>query len=569
MFLSSVAEGLGIAMFLPALQLAGIDFVNQGRPGRYIDAVLRLIRHTGIHVPLAAALGAIALVLILRTAFLRLQFVFVHDTVYRFVTRVDLRIYEAVVRAQWSEMTRQRMSRFVHLLTQEHERLVVATYDFFICIGGLFSTLLYLVFACLLSLKLTLLFAVAGAALAFLLRKRTSLIHEASSQASVEMTNLTGQALEHFQNLKAVKIYDAQDRDTAMFSKTIAGASGLYLLTQRREAIANFWFDAGSLLIGIGILYLTLQFHAGAAANVFLLLAVFARMMPKLSDLYALSQTVAANVSAHSRMESAIAELGEISEHRPAHAPRLPLRDAIHFDNVSFRYPGGDRNVLQSISLSIPAGKITAIVGSSGSGKSTLADLAMGLLTPTNGHVFVDASELTPNIIHSWRSNIGYVAQETVLFHDTIRANLMWANSAATDDEIRDSLSSSAAGFVFQLPHGLGTVLGERGSTLSHGERQRIALARALVCKRSILVLDEATNNLDSENEQRVMESVNGLRGAMTILMIAHRLAAVRNADLIYVLEEGRIVEAGSWDELMGRAGGRFRTLYAISNEAF
>jgi len=218
------------------------------------------------------------------------------------------------------------------------------------------------------------------------------------------------------------------------------------------------------------------------------------------------------------------------------------------------------------VSITIPAGKITAIVGPSGAGKSTLADLAMGLLVSDSGRLLLDDEELSPALIHAWRANIGYVAQDTVLFCDTIRANLQWAKPDATDLEMRDALSIAAADFVQDLPEGLETVVGERGSRFSQGERQRLALARAMLRKPSMLILDEATNNLDSENEHRVMESVAGLRNKLTILMVAHRLSALRLADLIYVLKDGEVVEHGSWDSLMNRSTGKFREFYDLQN---
>jgi ATP-binding cassette subfamily C protein len=206
--------------------------------------------------------------------------------------------------------------------------------------------------------------------------------------------------------------------------------------------------------------------------------------------------------------------------------------------------------VLENLSLSIAAGRITAIVGSSGAGKSTIADLVNGLLSPREGRVMIDSHELTPLAARSWRRHVGYVAQDTVLFHDTVRANLLWAQPRAAEEEIREALSLAAAEFVFDLPQGLDTTVGDRGMLLSHGQRQRIALARALLRKPVLLILDEATSSLDLDNEKRILDAIERLQGRITVLLIAHRISAIQRAHLIYLVENGAVAESGNWESL-------------------
>jgi ATP-binding cassette subfamily C protein len=210
----------------------------------------------------------------------------------------------------------------------------------------------------------------------------------------------------------------------------------------------------------------------------------------------------------------------------------------------------------------VPVGEVVALVGPSGAGKSTIADLMTGLLTPDSGRVTVDGVVLDETRARAWREQVGYVSQDTYLFHDTVRANLMWARPGASEAEVREALGLAAAEqFVDALAAGLDTVIGERGASISHGERQRLALARALLRHPRLLILDEATNSLDAHNEQRILDTIERLRGGLTIVMIAHRIAAVRRADRIYVVERGTIVESGSWNELCAREHGRFRAL--------
>src|SRR5262249_19811173 len=177
----------------------------------------------------------------------------------------------------------------------------------------------------------------------------------------------------------------------------------------------------------------------------------------------------------------------------------------------------------------------------------TIADLLTGLQRPQRGSVTVDGRALDDSFVAAWRTEIGYVSQETFIFDDTVRGNLLWANPAASQEDITGALRLAKADFVVQLESGLETVLGERGARLSGGERQRLALARALLRRPQLLVLDEPTSSLDVENERHILDALERLRGQVTTVLITHRLSAVRRADVVYVLENGRLVESGPW----------------------
>jgi ATP-binding cassette subfamily C protein len=236
----------------------------------------------------------------------------------------------------------------------------------------------------------------------------------------------------------------------------------------------------------------------------------------------------------------------------------------IKLETVTFRYEAEVAvPTLSELNMVLLARRTTALVGSSGAGKSTVADLIMGLVTPASGRVCVDGIPLDPSHVRNWRERIGYVPQDTFLFHDSVRANLLWAHPSASEPEIWDSLRLAAADeFVSRLSEGLDTIVGERGVRLSGGERQRLALARALLRKPSLLILDEATSALDSENERRIQQAIEALHGDMTILIITHRLSTIRGADVIHVLEDGRLVESGVWEDLIADPSSRFHTLW-------
>jgi len=235
----------------------------------------------------------------------------------------------------------------------------------------------------------------------------------------------------------------------------------------------------------------------------------------------------------------------------------------IVFDRVSFRYGDGDL-VLREISFGLGKGRVVALVGPSGAGKTTVADLLPRFHDPSMGEVLMDGVPLTRIGRRSLRALMGVVSQDTVLLNDTVRGNIAYGSPGATAAQVEAAAeAANAAAFIAELPHGYDTMLGERGTRLSGGQRQRIAIARALLRDPPILILDEATSALDTESERLVQQAIERLMRERTVLVIAHRLATVRDADEIVVLDAGRIVQRGSHEELL-QAGGLYRRLYDL-----
>ncbi|MEK7836403.1 MAG: ATP-binding cassette domain-containing protein, partial [candidate division NC10 bacterium] len=239
--------------------------------------------------------------------------------------------------------------------------------------------------------------------------------------------------------------------------------------------------------------------------------------------------------------------------------------DRIVFEDVSFRYPDAETDALIDISLAVQKGEMVAFVGMSGAGKTTLMDLLPRFHDVSTGRITIDGHDLRQVTVASLRALMGIVTQETFLFHDSLEYNIAYGKPGATREEVeRAARLAQAHDFIATLPQGYATRVGERGVKLSGGQRQRIAIARAFLKDPPILILDEATSDLDSESEFLVQEALAELTKGRTVLVIAHRLATVRNADRVVVVHGGRIAEMGRHDELMVRENGIYRRLAAL-----
>jgi ABC-type multidrug transport system fused ATPase/permease subunit len=305
---------------------------------------------------------------------------------------------------------------------------------------------------------------------------------------------------------------------------------------------------------------LALRGNSGQAQTIIALYALAgSRLMPALQKVY---QSVSKLRYAKPALDVLYGDLTG-SQMRGGNAPekdaskRLGLKELLEVSTVSYRYPGSARQALQEVSLSIPARRVVGLVGQTGAGKTTLIDVILGLLEPEVGQLSVDGVLITDTNRRAWQNTLGYVPQHIFLADDTVTANIAFGVAPRDIDMAEVERAARVANlhkFVAgELEQGYDTLIGERGIRLSGGQRQRVGIARALYRDPDLLIMDEGTSALDNITERAVMEAVNNLARAKTIILIAHRLTTVRNCDCIYLLERGRVSASGTYDELIGR----------------
>jgi len=405
----------------------------------------------------------------------------------------------------------------------------------------------------------------AGAALLFVFLQPFIKESRKMGQAISDLSrNLFFNLTEHLNGIKDVKSHGIESAQIQNFIKTCNLLKQNSLRLNRMQTRTDMLYQVGATVFISLFLFSAIEIFKLNPQQFIVISVISARLWPKLSSiqmgLQNINMTLPAFQSANELEQQCLMAREELLE--DGSFVRMKLNHGIEVRDVSFYYDSTIENcAVEEVDFVISAGTTTAFVGVSGSGKSTLVDLLMGLLTPVKGDILIDGAPLSENLLN-WRNSIGYVSQDPFLLHASIRDNLLWVCPTATEEGMWEALQLASVGsFVRGLPDGLDTVVGDRGVRLSGGERQRIVLARALLRKPSVLILDEATSSLDTENERRIQRAIENLRGKLTIVLIAHRISTIRNADRILVLEQGRIVEQGNYQSLMGKQDSRFYAL--------
>ena len=441
-----------------------------------------------------------------------------------------------------------RISHNVELLSSVAARSLIILIRDTLTIIGLLIWMFYL------SWELTLIFLLAAPFIVILVsslnKKFRSLTHDAQNSVG----GIIHVAQEVIQGNKIVKIFKGYEKETFRFENTNDENRKAHMNLALTEGInsAVIMLIVGSALSGI-ILVSTFDFileTITVGSFVSFMFAMFMILGPArgLASINArLQQGIAAG-------ENVFELIDENKEHDKGNINNLNIKNNIVFENVSFIYPNNNTPVIKNISLEITAGKFIALVGMSGCGKSTLVNLIPRLYNPSSGKIKIDNIDTMDLTLNALRKNMSYVGQDTILFNDTVKNNIIYGQNSINESSIISALEKSySLEFVNEMPDGINTIIGENGVLLSGGQRQRLAIARAFLKDSPVLIFDEATSSLDSVSEKYIQQALDELKIGKTTIVIAHRLSTVEKANNIIVMENGSIIESGNHDDLISK----------------
>ncbi|MCX7550393.1 ABC transporter ATP-binding protein [Xanthomarina sp. F2636L] len=430
-------------------------------------------------------------------------------------------------------------------------------------VGGTITAVISLILLVNISLSMTLFVLVPVAIFGIIALKAFGYIRPIFRTRGVINAQVTGRLTETLSGVRVIKAFNAEEQENKTFE---AGVERLFQNVKKSLTATAFMTSSSTFLLGIastgimgigGYKIMTGDLTVGDFLSFTLLLGFMIAPIVQMSNIGSQLTEALAGLDRTEELMNMTTE--EDSENRTVQLHNI--EGHLAFKDVSFQYEEG-KEVLHNIDFEAPSGSVTALVGSSGSGKSTIAGLAATFLNPKSGVVTIDNQDLSKVNLSSYRQHLGVVLQDEFLFEGTIRENILFPKPDASEAELQHAVKSAYVNeFTDRFDDGLNTLIGERGVKLSGGQRQRLAIARAILADPKIIILDEATSNLDTESEGLIQKSLSELTKNRTTIVIAHRLSTIKKADQILVIEAGQIAERGTHDELIAKEG-RYYDLY-------
>lgn len=573
MTLASITNGIGVVMLVPLLSLTGITEKNSlNIPG--LDYILLFVKTDSNTAQLLIVLSVYVMLIIIQTIISRKSAILNTEIIQGYMKHLRVSLYENTIKAEWTCFMDKKRSDITNAFTVEINRIAAGAIYLLKIISQLILALVQIYIAFLMSGVLTIFVLICGVII-FVLMNAT-LKESKKLGASLQSINkeLLSEITDQLNGIKEIKSYGIEKRQLEVFEQVSAKVESNMIDFVKIQSKPDVYYKISAAVVISIFFYYSIDCLNINPSSMLIIILIFARLWPVFSSFQNNLQNIFV-------MMPSFVSLNKLEEEFKGRSENLALQDGIYnsskievnygveFKEVSFSYKDNHEAFqLRNLNFFIPAKKITALVGKSGAGKSTIVDLLLGLIKPKAGYISVDNKAIDEALMIKLRDTIGYVPQEAFLINATIKENLLRFNPNATEEKIYEALNLAAAKeFVDKLPEGIETFIGDRGVKLSGGERQRIVLARALLREPQILVLDEATSALDNENEYKIQRAVEELRGKLTVVVIAHRLSTIKNADNILVVEAGKIVEKGSYDQLKDKEYGVFKKLLEINNK--
>jgi ABC-type multidrug transport system fused ATPase/permease subunit len=556
-FVVSLVESLGISLFFPVM--SGLQ--NAGGAKTPLEQKVMLAFGTvGLPYNLTTLLAVVVVVFLVKAVIQFAAAAYQSRIVSDYLATISKRLYAAITEQEYRHFLTRNIGVLSNAMVTETYRASVALVKYATLFPSIISISVFSVLALRVDWKLTFGVLAFGGSVLALMRSIARLARRLSYQSteySGRLNELVLQSFGAFKYLLATAGLGALRRRVESSVDELARTQYLLSVTANLSQIMT---EPVAVILLVGMVWQQTVLAHNPLAQVVVLAVLFYRLIKEVMIFQGAWHGFAATMGSIDFVSRVIAE-SEGARETFTGVPYRGFAAGIRVAGVSYAY--GARTVLHDLSLEIPKNALVAVVGESGSGKSTFVDLLTGVLKPATGELYFDEQPYSRVDLSTFRRRVGYVTQEPALFNDTIAENIsFWGGAGASRADVE--AAAKAAGcleFIRQQEKGFETVLGDRGVNLSGGQRQRVAIARELFKRPDLLILDEATSALDSEAEREVQRSIEGLRGKLTTVVIAHRLSTIRQADRIYVVADGRVVESGDFASLYAREGSHFRRI--------
>ncbi len=560
----ALLDGFGLALFIPLFQVAESGDVASSDLGN-LGFVLDFFNTMGIDITIGSILVFLLSLFAVKGLFTFINLYYSTLIRVRFVKKTRVQLVNGLCNISYPSFVNIDMGRIQNVINSEIFKVTGALMAYISTLQAAITLTGYLTLAFIANFKFALLITLAGALSFFIYRYINKKVETSSLLQSYIGNDLHTKLSEAVWNFKYLKATDL----ISGFRKRLIGfvneTEGLTMKMGKLNAVSASLREPVSIGLVVGVIFVQVVFFDVSMFSILLSLLFFYRSLTYLLSLQNSWQGFLVNSGGIHLVRELIHDFEEQEESK-AHEPMHDLNSELRFSNVSFTYKNTPRAVLKGINLTIPKNHTVAFVGESGSGKTTLVNMVAGLLLPGEGKLYIDGTPLTVERIKSYRSRIGYITQEPVVFNDTVFNNVTF-NAPKSEKNLKkfwDVLEKTALKeTIKQMQLQEDTLLGDNGVLISGGQKQRISIARELYRDCSILLMDEATSALDSENEGIIQENINALKGRYTIIIIAHRLSTVRKADTIYLLDKGEISASGTFETLQINSP-RFRKMVEL-----